>query len=120
MKSIHLAAVVVALMVGWGVYSLLTPSVEAPHAEQTASLPPCEETAAGCPENTAPSETIGEEEPPEATPPSEEVLHGDVGMEFPVPDEEMIACTMDAMQCPDGSYVGRQGPHCEFAPCPGE
>jgi len=25
-----------------------------------------------------------------------------------------IACTMDAKQCPDGSYVGRTGPNCEF------
>lgn len=31
-----------------------------------------------------------------------------------------VACTMEAKQCPDGSYVGRQGPACEFAPCPGE
>lgn len=30
------------------------------------------------------------------------------------------ACTMDAKMCPDGSYVGRQGPNCEFAACPGE
>jgi hypothetical protein len=29
-----------------------------------------------------------------------------------------IACTMDAKMCPDGSYVGRQGPKCEFAACP--
>lgn len=29
-------------------------------------------------------------------------------------------CTMDAKQCPDGSWVGRQPPRCEFAPCPGE
>ena len=29
------------------------------------------------------------------------------------------ACTMEAKQCPDGSYVGRQGPNCEFSPCPG-
>jgi hypothetical protein len=29
-----------------------------------------------------------------------------------------VACTMDAMQCPDGSYVGRIPPDCEFAPCP--
>ena len=28
-----------------------------------------------------------------------------------------VACTADAMQCPDGSYVGRSGPHCEFI-CP--
>lgn len=28
------------------------------------------------------------------------------------------ACTMDAKACPDGSYVGRTGPNCEFAACP--
>lgn len=29
-------------------------------------------------------------------------------------------CTMDAKLCPDGSAVGRFGPRCEFAFCPGE
>ena len=29
-------------------------------------------------------------------------------------------CTMEAKLCPDGSYVGRTGPNCEFARCPGE
>ncbi|MBX3226120.1 MAG: hypothetical protein KIT84_28895 [Labilithrix sp.] len=29
------------------------------------------------------------------------------------------ACTMDAKMCPDGTSVGRVGPSCEFAPCPG-
>jgi hypothetical protein len=41
----------------------------------------------------------------------------------PVPaptDQEPVACTMDAKMCPDGSAVGRSGPNCEFAPCPGE
>jgi hypothetical protein len=28
-----------------------------------------------------------------------------------------VACTMEAMQCPDGTYVGRTGPNCEFV-CP--
>lgn len=28
------------------------------------------------------------------------------------------ACTEEARLCPDGSYVGRTGPDCEFAPCP--
>ncbi len=33
----------------------------------------------------------------------------------------MVACTMEAKMCPDGvNYVGRQGPNCEFAKCPGE
>ncbi len=29
-----------------------------------------------------------------------------------------VACPADAKQCPDGSYVGRTGPKCEFATCP--
>ncbi len=29
-----------------------------------------------------------------------------------------VACTADAKQCPDGSYVGRTGPKCEFTACP--
>lgn len=30
-------------------------------------------------------------------------------------------CTMEAKQCPDGSYVGRDAANnCEFAPCPGK
>jgi len=31
---------------------------------------------------------------------------------------EPVACTMEAKLCPDGSYVGRTGPKCEFAACP--
>lgn len=27
-------------------------------------------------------------------------------------------CTADVRQCPDGSYVSRTGPMCEFRPCP--
>ncbi len=34
--------------------------------------------------------------------------------------ETPVACTMDAKLCPDGSYVGRVAPNCEFALCPGE
>jgi len=29
-----------------------------------------------------------------------------------------VMCTMDARMCPDGSYVGRQGPNCQFQMCP--
>lgn len=36
----------------------------------------------------------------------------------PVPPYEPVACTMDAKMCPDGSYVGRTGPKCEFSACP--
>lgn len=32
--------------------------------------------------------------------------------------EDLVACTMEAKLCPDGSAVGRSGPHCEFAACP--
>ena len=32
--------------------------------------------------------------------------------------EEPTFCTADAMLCPDGTWVGRTGPNCEFAPCP--
>jgi hypothetical protein len=30
-----------------------------------------------------------------------------------------VACSQEALQCPDGSSVGRTGPNCEFAACPG-
>src|SRR3989344_4414359 len=36
----------------------------------------------------------------------------------PTPGYSPVACTMEAKQCPDGSYVGRSGPNCEFAECP--
>lgn len=29
-----------------------------------------------------------------------------------------VACTMEAKLCPGGTYVGRTGPTCAFAPCP--
>jgi len=32
---------------------------------------------------------------------------------------EPIACTQETKLCPDGSYVGRTGPNCEFAECVG-
>lgn len=31
----------------------------------------------------------------------------------------LTSCTLEAMQCADGSYVGRTGPNCEFSACPG-
>ena len=37
-----------------------------------------------------------------------------------VSDNGATECTMDAMLCPDGSSVGREGPDCEFAACPAE
>ncbi len=38
----------------------------------------------------------------------------------PLQDSTTVACTMEAKICPDGSAVGRTGPNCEFAACPGE
>jgi hypothetical protein len=35
----------------------------------------------------------------------------------PVSDDDIVMCTMDAMQCSDGSWVGRTGANCEFL-CP--
>ena len=34
------------------------------------------------------------------------------------PTPSQTVCTQDAKLCPDGSYVSRTGPNCEFAPCP--
>lgn len=36
----------------------------------------------------------------------------------PTPPAETVMCTQEAKQCPDGSYVGRTGPKCEFTACP--
>ena len=36
----------------------------------------------------------------------------------PIDQGGLIACTQEAKQCPDGSFVGRVTPDCEFAPCP--
>ena len=32
-------------------------------------------------------------------------------------DDRKIFCTQEAKLCPDGSYVSRTGPNCEFTPC---
>lgn len=34
------------------------------------------------------------------------------------PESEQVFCTQEAKLCPDGSYVGRTGPSCEFEKCP--
>jgi hypothetical protein len=55
------------------------------------------------------------------------VLGGLFYLFYPTPNEyespgqddgEQVFCTADAMMCPDGSYVGREGPNCEFKACP--
>lgn len=35
-----------------------------------------------------------------------------------IPSPQQKACTEEGKQCPDGSYVSRVGPNCEFAQCP--
>jgi hypothetical protein len=35
-----------------------------------------------------------------------------------ITDTQPIVCTMEAKICPDGSYVSRTGPKCEFKVCP--
>ena len=37
-----------------------------------------------------------------------------------LPAHAQRACTMEAKACPDGSYVSRTGPNCEFTPCPSQ
>ncbi len=39
-------------------------------------------------------------------------------MQKPTVKDVVVACTMEAKICPDGSSVGRVGPSCEFAACP--
>lgn len=34
------------------------------------------------------------------------------------PEENLVACTKEALICPDGSGVGRTGPKCQFSACP--
>jgi hypothetical protein len=43
--------------------------------------------------------------------------NNELTIEF-INQEAPVACTMDAKACPDGSYVGRIAPDCEFEPCP--
>lgn len=40
-----------------------------------------------------------------------------VDVPIPTPNPVEVMCTADAMQCPDGSYVGRTGQNCQFV-CP--
>jgi tryptophan-rich sensory protein len=41
-------------------------------------------------------------------------------MDTPKQQSGIVYCSMDAKLCPDGSAVGRIGPQCQFAPCPGQ
>lgn len=37
---------------------------------------------------------------------------------LPPPTSKARGCTEDSQLCPDGSYVSRKGPNCEFSACP--
>ncbi|KKP80489.1 MAG: hypothetical protein UR81_C0026G0007 [Candidatus Levybacteria bacterium GW2011_GWB1_35_5] len=54
---------------------------------------------------------------PTIPPPDEPIYQGS-----PTPTTsdsgETVFCTQDAKLCPDGSYVSRTEPNCEFAACP--
>ncbi len=41
-----------------------------------------------------------------------------IAIRYSQPKDEQFFCTADAKMCPDGSFVGRSGPMCEFAQCP--
>jgi len=70
----------------------------------------CPSTNSRIEEITVPTSTpvAVKHEPPTPTPPTTK------------PPKGGYACTMEAKQCPDGSYVGRTGPSCEFTACPHE
>lgn len=34
--------------------------------------------------------------------------------------DDQVACAQDVKECPDGNYVSRVPPECDFAPCPGD
>lgn len=49
--------------------------------------------------------------------PADTYVNGNISVNSP-DAETPTACTLEARLCPDGSYVGRVPPSCEFAPCP--
>ena len=44
-------------------------------------------------------------------------LNSKTQITVPIPNPETVFCTQEAKLCPDGSYVGRTGPNCEFTEC---
>lgn len=70
---------------------------------------------------TVPSESVGQNpDPATPTTPNEDPQPNDSVEPPSAPSDDLVACTLDAKECPDGSYVGRTGPDCEFAACPTE
>jgi len=47
-----------------------------------------------------------------------EATHYGATPKTPSSPDNGVVCTMEAKLCPDGSYVGRIPPKCEFKACP--
>ncbi len=45
------------------------------------------------------------------------ILFGSIYILSQQQKENQVVCIQDVKQCPDGSYVSRQPPTCEFAKC---
>lgn len=72
--------------------------------------------------NTIPSRTPTPEESGENIELVDEELSSNINQEAVAGEQvgnenEAVFCTMDAKMCPDGSFVGRIAPNCDFAPC---
>lgn len=78
--------------------------------EPLEEIPPYVET--GIDTNLQPLTPTSDEDPQ-----SDEEVPSEPYTPPAINEEDMVMCTMDAMQCPDGSYVGRTGPNCQFV-CP--
>lgn len=104
--------VIIGTVVAWILYSNTPPKTIASYAECIAAGHPVLETF---PEQciTPNGDTFTRAIPPgeESVPPPPQ--------EDKINPDQAVFCTMEALECPDGSFVGRIPPSCEFAPCPG-
>jgi flagellar basal body-associated protein FliL len=107
-----IVAFVVLLTISVAVYAFLNPGLmnfnAAKNGQQISPTPATQVTKSmrqeASPTLQAPS--------PQPTAEDQNISQEDVS------EEEIIFCAQDVKQCPDGSYVSRQPPTCEFAPCP--
>lgn len=113
---IILGAVILISAAGAWVYTSLPKNlesgVEIPVQNETevASSP----TSAPTP---APAPVPGPAGAPKVVPPSPVPAPAQTPAPAPSSSDEVV-CAQDLQQCPDGSYVTRGGPKCEFATCP--
>ncbi len=111
-KSILFATSVLLLLTGAGCFPSASNNAPTNAAPSTPVAGPGEHCGGNI--QNAPECQTGYHCAPEA---DSTLPFGDVGGTC-VKDSE-VACTMEAKLCPDGSYVGRVAPSCDFAPCPG-